>query len=127
MSFWKRLFGMGNCPPCKGSGVLKGGSRCMLCSGSGRIDRDTYERLFGNKIPKTSSQPMSFWEKIFGKQPRPSKPMAADYIKNKDLAEHADAIMDMEEARRRGDSAEAKRLAHDFIKSRFAKRGIKID
>jgi hypothetical protein len=70
---------------------------------------------------------MSFWKKLFGKQTEPSKPKAADYIKNKDLAEHADAIMDMEEARRRGDKAGADKMAHDFVKNQFAKRGIKID
>lgn len=70
---------------------------------------------------------MSFLKKLFGKQPGPSKPTAAHFVKNKDLAEHADAIMDMEEARRRGDSAGADKLAHDFVKSRFAKHGIKIE
>jgi hypothetical protein len=70
---------------------------------------------------------MSFWKKVFGKQPSPSKPSASHFVKNQELAEHADAIMDMEEARRRGDSAGADKLANDFIKSRFAKRGIKIE
>jgi len=69
---------------------------------------------------------MSVWNKLFGKQPSPSKPIA-HFVKNQDLAEHADAIMDMEEARRRGDSAEADKMADDFIKSRFAKHGIKLE
>ena len=70
---------------------------------------------------------MSFLKKLFGKEPGSSKPTAAHFIKNKELAEHADAIMEMEEARRRGDSAGADKMAHDFVKSQFAKRGIKID
>lgn len=68
---------------------------------------------------------MSFWNKLFGGGSRPTEPKAEP--KAKVIAEHVDAIMDIEEAQRRGDSTGADRLAHEFVKSRFAKRGIKIE
>lgn len=39
--------------------MLKDGGRCMLCSGSGRIDRDTYNQVFGNKKPNPPTLPVS--------------------------------------------------------------------
>jgi hypothetical protein len=63
---------------------------------------------------------MNFWNKLFGGGSKPTEPKA------KVIAEHVDAIMDIDEAQRRGDSAEADRLAHEFVKSRFEKHGIKI-
>jgi len=78
-------------------------------------------------IAEKEEKLMSIWNKLFGKQPRPSKPIASHFVKNQEVAQHADTIMDIEEAQHRGDSAAADKLAHDFVKSQFAKRGIKID